>query len=81
MKTKELTEFSSEELQVEKKKRLTILIVFAILVGIMAGASAYGYYKKGFSGITLLPVAFLPLLMINISSYKQVTKEIASRAQ
>jgi len=74
-----LSELSIEELTKEEKKRSAAHITFCIIMGILIAACIYVTIKKGFNGITPLPLAFFPLYLIIRNSWQNVRKEIRSR--
>lgn len=74
-----LSELSIEELTKEEKKRSAAHISFCIILGILVAACIYVTIKKGFNGITPLPLAFFPLYLIIRNSWQSVRKEIRSR--
>lgn len=79
---KENTEFEKLDLEGLKKKEkalnvsLKVLIVMLILL-VLAGI--YLAFKQGFSVFTILPVAFLPILMTNIKNLKKIREMIKER--
>lgn len=79
MQTKKLAELTVQELMLEEKKRKAIYIAFAALIGIMAGASIFGFILKGFTFFTVMPLLFTPLFLMNLKNYQDVKKEIKSR--
>ncbi|TZF93607.1 hypothetical protein FW781_18100 [Chryseobacterium panacisoli] len=74
-----LSELSIEELTKEEKKRSAAHITFCIIMGILIAACIYVTIKKGFNGITPLPLAFFPLYLIIRNSWQNARKEIRSR--
>ncbi|MDR4954433.1 hypothetical protein REB14_19805 [Chryseobacterium sp. ES2] len=74
-----LSELSIEELTKEEKKRSAAHISFCIIMGILIGACIYVTIKKGFNGITPLPLAFSPLYLIIRKSWQNARKELQSR--
>ncbi len=79
MKAKELSDFSKQELQAEIKKRR---FFFGVFIGMLITMFCTGIYltvKQGFGVFTILPVAFLPLLMLIRKSALDAKKELESR--
>ncbi len=79
MKTKELSQFSKEELQAEIKKRR---FFFGVFIGMLLTMFSVGIYlttKQGFGIFSILPVAFLPMLMLIRKSTLDAKKELESR--
>ena len=77
--SKELSEKSLDELKSQEKGQTIILSVFIGLVVIMAVAGGYLTYLKGFNTFTVLPVAFLPLVLVFFNNLKKTKAEIGSR--
>jgi len=50
---------------------LAVLLVMAILLSI----------KKGFSPLVVVPFGLLPIVLINVTSLKQIKKELESRGE
>ncbi len=74
-----LSELSTEELTKEEKKRSAAHISFCIIMGMLVGVCIYVTAKKGFNGITPLPLAFFPLYLIIRKSWQNARKELQSR--
>ncbi|KAB1232186.1 hypothetical protein [Chryseobacterium viscerum] len=77
--TNKLSELSIEELTKEEKKRSAAHISFCIILGLLLAACVYVTIKKGFNGITPLPLAFFPLYLIIRKSWQDARKELQSR--
>ncbi|MEO8934324.1 MAG: hypothetical protein ABI295_08450 [Xanthomarina sp.] len=65
-----------KELKAEKKKIKSITAVLISFIAIMLGASVFTTIKNGVAFNTFLPLFFIPLILINISKIKKLTKEI-----
>lgn len=78
-KQPELSELSLEEL--EKRAKMTkfsnIMLCVAVVLQFLVGV--FLTYKNGFNVFIILPVAFLPLIIVNFSNLKKVNEEIAKR--
>jgi hypothetical protein len=72
--------FSLDEL---KKKAATLKVVSGILMGsiiVMLMAGIFITVKnKGFSAFSVMPVAFFPLMIINMNNLKEINKAIAEK--
>ncbi|UKB77737.1 hypothetical protein [Chryseobacterium sp. MEBOG07] len=77
--TNKLSELSIEELTKEEKKRSAAHISFCIILGLLLAACIYVTIKKGFNGISPLPLAFFPLYLIIRKSWQDARKELQSR--
>ena len=80
VKQKPLAELDLAELQTKEKTLKTAVTVMGIFLAIMILVCAYLTFLQGFSVFTVLPVAFLPLFMVNIANLKKIRAKIASRA-
>lgn len=75
----DLSALSTEELT---KKAKTTKMVAGLLAGALLIEFAAGIYltiKQGFSIFLVLPIAFLPILIINYQNIKKINEEIARR--
>jgi hypothetical protein len=79
MKQVPLSELSKEELLKKEKNLKGASAVLGGMLVVLAAASAYLSYLQGFSVFTVLPVAFLPMFIINLGNLKKIQTEIASR--
>ena len=79
MKQKPLNEFSKEELITEVKKRNDFFIVSCVFIGLMTFSAIFLFTQQGFGFFTILPVAFLPLLIISVKNKNEAKKELSSR--
>ena len=75
----ELSALSTEELAKKAKttKMVTGLLAGALLIEFAAGL--YLTIKDGFSIFIVIPIAFLPILLINYQNIKKLNEEIARR--
>jgi len=74
-----LSELSIEQLE---KRAKTTKISTGGLSGILLMQLAAGIYltiKQGFNVFIILPLAFLPLVLVNITTLKKIKEEIATR--
>jgi hypothetical protein len=79
MKSTSLAEWSIEELKKNEKGLRIANIVLGFCIGVMCLTGGYMFIKKGFSIGTLMPLLFLPLLLINYTQWKKIRTEIALR--
>lgn len=79
MKQVPLSELNQEELLKKEKTLKAASTVLGGMLVLLAAASAYLTYLQGFSVFTVLPVAFLPMFIINLGNLKKIQTEIASR--
>ncbi|MDX1936374.1 MAG: hypothetical protein SFU21_04640 [Flavihumibacter sp.] len=79
MKSPSLSEWTTEELKKNEKGLRIANIALGFCVGVMCLTGGYMFVKKGFSTSTLMPLLFLPLLVINYMQWKKIKTEITSR--
>ena len=75
----DLTKMSIEELNKKLKSSKMIAGFFVAAVAVQLLCGIYLTIKDGFNAFTVLPVAFLPILLINFNSLKKIKAEIARR--
>lgn len=80
MSNKKISEMSNEELLKNEK---TIKTVTSLLAGALFFLFAVTVFlnilKKEFNTLTVVPIAFLPILIININNLKEIKKEKVNR--
>jgi hypothetical protein len=81
MKVKPWNELSLAELQAKEKALKLAIVIFAGMLIVMLLISAFLTIKQGFGVFTVLPIAFLPLLMANMANLKKLKTEIESRGK
>ena len=79
MKENKYAQMSLEELKAKEKTLKSATSVFIGMLMVMVFAVVFLGIRQGFSVFSVLPVAFLPLLIANISGLKKVQEEIKSR--
>lgn len=79
MADNKLAEISNEDLIKNEKKVKGLTLVFAGVLIVLFTVNILTSLKKGFSAVTIIPIALLPILIININSWKELKKEIKRR--
>lgn len=79
MKNKPLIEYTDEELISNEKKIKTITIMLATALLILFISNIVLTFKRGFSALNVIPIALLPILILNINNWNQLKKEKANR--
>jgi hypothetical protein len=76
----DLSTLTIEELQKRAKttKAATGALAGILLVQLIVGI--YLTFKQGFNVFIVLPVAFLPLIIVNYTNINKIKEEIAKRA-
>jgi hypothetical protein len=78
-KQPDLSELSIEELQKRAKMTKTATIMFGVILLLQFAIGVYLTLKNGFNIFIILPAAFLPLMIVNLNSLKNINEEIAKR--
>lgn len=76
---KQLSEMSLAELKSQEKQQTTTVSAFVGLILIMVVAGGVLTYLKGFTVFTVLPIAFLPLVLVFFTNLKKTKAENNSR--
>lgn len=79
MKNKALTEYTNEELVSNEKKFKAITIMLGIAILLLFLSNIVITFKRGFSALNVIPLALLPILIVNINNWNQLKKEKANR--
>jgi len=79
MANKQFSEIPEDELKKREKEMTLAVILLSITVTIMLTSAIFVFIKKGFTTTTILPFAFLPLVIINFLNLKKIKAELASR--
>lgn len=79
MKKEDYSQYSIEDLSKREKtaKVATIALGSLLLLQLLVGL--FLTFKQGFNIFIFLPFAFLPILIVNISTMKKIRAEIDSR--
>ena len=79
MKSKPLSEFTTEELVKNEKGMKIAVIVLGVCVCLMFISGGYLFAQKGFTFSTVMPLMFLPLWFINYRNLKKLKEELMKR--
>lgn len=79
MKEQDLTKLSTEELKVKAKTLKTSSVFILIAMAIMLIGGIFFMVKKSSPVFTILPVAFLPLVIVLSKQLKEVKEEMERR--
>ena len=79
MKQVPFSELSQDELLKKEKTLKAASTVMGGMLVVLAAASVYLTYLQGFTVFSVLPVAFLPIFIVNIGNLKKIKAEISSR--
>ena len=78
-KEPELSTLSTEQLE---KRAKTTKLATGFLLGVLLVQFGVGIYltiEQGFNAFVIIPVAFLPLIILNYNHLKKIKEEIARR--
>lgn len=79
MKSKKPAEMTNEELLKNKKTFSVVTYMLAGMLLVLFCLSIYISFTKGFSALTVVPIALMPILIINLNTIKEISKEIKAR--
>ncbi|MFP9099688.1 redox-active disulfide protein 2 [Flavobacterium sp. RHBU_24] len=79
MKSKKPAEMTNEELLKSKKILAPVTYMLAGMLGLLFCLNIYNSLTKGFSALSVVPIALLPILIINLNAIKEINKEIKAR--
>ncbi len=79
MKPIGLTELSITELNKREKTATTMSWLMGIIIFIQLASGIYLTTIQGFNVFIILPLVFIPLLIVNIANVKKIKDELASR--
>jgi uncharacterized membrane protein YjgN (DUF898 family) len=79
MKENPYVKLSLDELNTKAKNLKKATSIFTGMVMVLMFAVIFLAIRQGFSMMTLVPTALLPMLIVNIMSLNAIQKEIKSR--
>lgn len=79
MKENPYSKLSLDELNTKVKNLKKATSIFTGLLMVLMFAVIFLAIRQGFSTMTLVPTALLPMLIVNIMSLNAIQKEIKSR--
>lgn len=74
-----LSTLTIEELKKRAKTTKIASIMLAVIIAIQFGIGIFLTLSKGFNVFTVIPLAFLPMLIVNFTNIKKIKAEIAKR--
>ncbi|WP_077415952.1 hypothetical protein [Chryseobacterium sp. JV274] len=78
MKNKSISEYTNEELISNEKKIKIINIMLGIAILLLFLSNIVLTFKRGFSAMSVIPIALVPILIRNINNWNQSKKEKAN---
>lgn len=79
MKNQKLSEASIHDLKKSEKSIKTITGILLGMLIILFILSLYITFKKGFTSLLIIPIALLPIVIVNFNSINEIKKELKSR--
>lgn len=79
MKTKPLSEYTTQELTQKLKALKTVTSIFAGTLIVLFAINLYQSIMDKFTALSIIPIALMPILVINIASISKVKKELKLR--
>jgi Flp pilus assembly protein TadB len=79
MQQNPLAALTKEQLIGRLKMAKFTVIFMGVCVLMMLGSGVYITIQRGFSIFLLIPIAFMPLMLLNVTNYKRIKKELSSR--
>ncbi len=78
---KNFSEMTSEELVKTQKSLKTVTYLFGVILLLLFGLNIFLIANKGFSASNVIPIALLPIFIMNMNTLKEMKKELESREQ
>jgi hypothetical protein len=75
----DLSTLTIEELVKRAKTTKIASLMLGIILAIQFGIGIFLTISKGFNVFTFIPLAFMPILIINFTHLKKIREEIAKR--
>jgi len=75
------SEISTKKLLKNEKSLNTVSYIFAGALSLLFVINIFLVFYKGFSVSNIIPVALLPILILNMNTLKEIKKELQSREQ
>jgi len=80
MTNKKPAEQSNEELLKNEKTIKGLTLAFAVVLIVLFVTIIFLTIKKGFSALSVVPIALLPILIIGLNNWNELKKEIKLRS-
>ena len=79
MNNRKPADLSNEELIRDEKNIKTLTLIFMGVLLVLFASTIFLPFKNGFSAMSVIPIALLPILIMNINNWNALKKEIKSR--
>ncbi|MEY8759600.1 redox-active disulfide protein 2 [Chryseobacterium tongliaoense] len=77
--TKSISKYTDEELINNEKKIKVLTIMLMTVIVLLFLSTMFLTFKKGFSALKVIPIALLPVLIMNINNWNKLKKEKSDR--
>lgn len=81
MKKEDYSQLTIEELTKKEKTAKVATAILAAVIVLQFLVGLFLTFNQGFSIFTILPITFLPILIVNNSMIKKIREEINSRSK
>ena len=78
---KNFNEMTTEELSKAQKSLKTVTYLFGVVLLLLFCLNIFLVANKGFSASNVIPIALLPIFILNMNTLKEIKKELQSREQ
>jgi len=72
-------EMTTEELIKTQKSLKTVTYLFGVVLLLLFGLNIFLVANKGFSASNVIPIALLPIFILNMNTLREMKKELESR--
>lgn len=79
MKNEDFTTLTIDQLKAKEKSAQTAASLLAGVIIVQLFGGIYLTYVNGFNIFTIMPVVFIPILIVSFNNLKKIKQEIASR--
>ena len=79
MNNRNPADLSNEELIRDEKNIKTLTLIFMGVLLVLFASTIFLTFKSGFSAMSVIPIALLHILSMNINNWNALKKEIKSR--
>jgi len=70
---------TTEELIKTQKSLKTVTYLFGVVLLLLFGLNVFLVANKGFSASNVIPIALLPIFILNMNTLREMKKELESR--
>lgn len=76
---KNFSEMTNDELVKTQASLKTVTYIFGAVLLLLFGLNIFLVANKGFSASNVIPIALLPIFILNMNTLKEIKKELESR--